>query len=113
MKKIDRTKRDVILLKILSDDLKNVEKHLKSYEKDLKESRKKKDFQEIIEGHTHTVGYFTGYKECLKKILEHMNCSAEDLINMLKKNAEIETKNIKYLDKIFKEIKNGRTRKKT
>lgn len=112
MKKIDRAKRDVILLKLLCDELKEVKKNLKSYEKDLKKSRKNKDFSEIIEGHSHTVGYFTGYMECLKNVLDCLNSSAEDLINTQIKNAEIEASNKAYLDKIFKDIENGRARTK-
>jgi len=111
MKKgIDRTKRDTILLKVLNERLSYTKKLLKEYESELKKARSKKDTF-LIESHNYTVGYLTGEKVSLEIAIDGLKSSAEDLAKNIEEDKKTEAKNKAYLDKIFKDIFDGKSRK--
>lgn len=106
--KIDRYKRDIVLIKILTEDLKQTNKALKSQRQTLREIEKKNlvlRTSEELASCNHVIGYLTGHKVALERSLAWLNCSAEELITMVKEGQEIEEANKKMFRELLKEIK--------
>jgi len=108
MKKIDRHKRDIILLRILSDDLEQSQKTLKAQRKSLSEIYKKNPALQTVEeisSINHVIGYLTGHIVALERTISWMGFTAEELTQMLKEAKEIEEQNKRMMQELFEDIK--------
>jgi hypothetical protein len=113
--KIDRYKRDVVLNRILNDDLKQAKKALDLQRSSLNQLQKKNPSLQTIDEMSsinHVIGYLTGHIVALERTLNWLNSSAEELKTMLKEAKEIDESNKKMMRDLLSNIKKKNNRAK-
>lgn len=96
------TKKDKLIIKLISGDLKIIKKTLKDSEKDLKNCKN----NELKSGLNYTIGYCTAHVWLIEKFIFYLNKkSSKDIQKIIDKNKEINKHNKKELNKLFKNIK--------
>jgi len=104
MAKTPEQKKDIIIKKTISQRIEDAKSFLISTEKELKSLRRKKreiPDPEMIGGIQHQIGYMTSLKYELEQILELMNMSYEQILEMIEKNKKIEVHNKKVMQEIL------------
>ena len=107
-------KKEKLIVKILKDDLKSINKLLFEQEKELNKIKTKgfdkeihKDNREsILTGLSHTIGYCTCHKTLTEKIIFYLEKkSHKDIQKLIDEDKKISNLNKKELKRVFSEVK--------
>jgi len=106
------SEKESLILKVINNGKKGLEKTQKSHE-EMIEDYQNNGFGDMhpgnIESHktglSYTLGYTFGHLELLKSVNNLMNMSPEEIRDLILENKRIEKENKKHMDDILKEIK--------
>ena len=106
--------KEKIILDIIKEHLKHIEKFGKE-QKDMLDDVRKGDsdihpnnIEDIKSGLSYSHGYSVGHSELSKKIIKLLNMSVDEINDMLAEEEEIRKENKRYMDNLLERIKNGR-----
>lgn len=107
-------KRDILIIGILKEELKNTLKLLHKESNNQKDTRKNvakaKYLQHhdvmLLEQQSHMIGYLTAKKVELESTLKLLSMKPKEIADMLQQSAKTKKDNEKYLNEIFANIKN-------
>ena len=104
--------KEELILKVINDGQKSLEKTQKNHEKMIKKYHKK-GFGDMhpnnIEGYksglNYTLGYTFGHLELLKKVNSLMEMTPGQIKDLIKENKKIDRQNKKYMKEMFDKLK--------
>lgn len=112
VKKSKKKSKEELILKVVNDGRKSLQKTQKDHEKMIKKYQKKgfgNMHQNFIEdyksGLNYTLGYTFGHLILLDQVNDLMSMTPGQIRNLIKKNKEIDKQNKKYMKEMFDKLK--------
>jgi len=113
VKKTNKKSKEELILKVINDGKNSLNRTKKNHEKMIREYQKNglgdmhpNNIEGYKSGLHYTLGYTIGHLELLKLVNNLINMTPCQIKDLIKDNNKIERRNKKYLDELFKKIRN-------